>query len=434
MPSSTLPARATGYYFSTRPLADSASTASVLLTTQNVEMPMVFSLVPNYSAAGQGRRAAPCSLISAHYYRTRDATQSPAVQMADDKATKSKRAIEAETLDRLTTAPFTPQAHRGTEFEFGGFSTTEVCELSCVFCHFNGPNATKKTKVLAPELVERGLRQIPAGKKVHFAATGDFFQDPHAMEHLQKCADLGHPINVLSHGQSMPPERIEEMLAMGVREFRLSVDHIEPQPYAKIRRGGELARVLSTINYLRQRKQDIPDISVEINCILIGDTKDRMQEFTDFWSTRVDAVHFHAEYYDVLKFRNLHFIPEKRNDCHIQLYVLPSGQIAPCCAMMVQSHETDISWLPNIADVSLQDAYNRLCDMYEDRSSELGKVCAKCHWWVLWSERKDGHTPYMKSITFSQPVVEAETPNVEPKQKGWLQNLLSSFVKAQCST
>ncbi len=61
-----------------------------------------------------------------------------------------------------------------------------------------------------------------------------------------------------------------------------------------------------------------------------------------------------AEYYDVLKFRNLFFVPEKRNDCHIQLYVLPSGQITPCCAMMVQSHEADTSWLPNIADTSLQ--------------------------------------------------------------------------------
>ncbi len=139
------------------------------------------------------------------------------------------------------------------------------------------------------------------------------------------------PVNVLSHGQSMPPERLEEMLAMGVREFRFSVDHIEPRAYAKIRRGGDLDRVLDTIAYLRRRKEQMAEINVEVNCILIGDTRARLEEFAEFWSDRVDAVHFHAEYYDVLKFRNLFFVPEKRNDCHIQLYVLPSGQVTPCC-------------------------------------------------------------------------------------------------------
>jgi pyruvate-formate lyase-activating enzyme len=319
--------------------------------------------------------------------------------MTDVVATKSTRTAEAENLERLTTAPFTPKADRGSKIELS-FATTETCELSCVFCHFNGPNATKKAKTLGPDMVKRGLEQVPAGKTVHFAATGDFFQDPNALDHLRESTKLGHSPNVLSHGQSMPPERLEEMLAMGIREFRFSVDHIEPRQYAKIRRGGDLEKVLATIGYLRERKAQIPDINVEVNCILIGDAKDRMQEFTDFWSTKVDAIYFHAEYYDTLKFRNLFWMPEKRNDCHIQLYVLPSGQIAPCCAMMVQAHEVETPWLPNIATTSLEDAHDQLCDMYEDPSSELGKVCAKCQWWVMWSEPKDGCTPYHKTIRF----------------------------------
>lgn len=330
--------------------------------------------------------------------------------MAEISKPMSKRASEAAALQRATSADFKPNSNRLPVMDFNGFATTEACELSCVFCHFNGPNAIKKARTLAPELVEKGLKQVPAGKKTHFAATGDFFQDPNALDHLRKSIALGHPVNVLSHGQSMPPARLEEMLAMGVREFRFSVDHIEPRQYAKIRRGADLELVLSTIAYLRQRKAELPDLSVEVNCILIGDTRDRMQEFADFWSTRVDAVHFHAEYYDVLKFRNLFFVPEHRNDCHIQLYVLPSGQITPCCAMMVQAHEGEVSWLPNIADTSLQEAYDRLCDMYEDPNSELGKVCAKCDWWVMWSEPRDGSSPYMKSVRFDRPSAPIEEP------------------------
>jgi hypothetical protein len=95
--------------------------------------------------------------------------------------------METEAMERATAAAFTPNANRAADFDFLSFATTETCELSCVFCHFSRPNATKKAKTLAPELVE-------------------------------------------------------------------------------------------------------------INCILIGDTKERMEEFTEFWRGRVDAVSFHAEY------------------------------------------------------------------------------------------------------------------------------------------
>ena len=315
---------------------------------------------------------------------------------------KSARSLETEAMERATAAPFVPNARRTATVDSLSFATTETCELSCVFCHFNGPNATKKAKTISPELVEKGVSQYPKGQKVYFAATGDFFQDPNAMRHLRTTIALGHPVNVLSHGQSMPPPLLDEMIEIGVREFRFSVDHIEPRAYAKIRRGGDLEKVLATIDYLNERKKQVRDINIEINCILIGDTKERMEEFAEFWRGRVEAVNFHAEYYDALKFRNLFHVPETRNDCHIQPYVLPTGQITPCCAIMVQAHDTDLAWLPNIADTPLQEAYDKLCDMYENPNSELGKICSKCQWWVMWSDLKDGATPYLKTIRFDQ--------------------------------
>lgn len=315
---------------------------------------------------------------------------------------RTARSLETEALQRVTMAPFTPKANRDFDFDFLSFATTETCELSCVFCHFNGPNATKKAATIAPELVEKGVRQLPGPRKVHFAATGDFFQDPNAMRHLSTTIALGHSVSVLSHGQSMPRGLIDDMLEIGVREFRFSVDHIEERAYAKIRRGGDLKKVLDTIAYLRDCRSRVSGIVVEINSILIGDSKDRMGEFTEFWRDKVDAVNFHAEYYDTLKFRNLFHVPKTRNDCHLQPYVLPSGQITPCCAMMVHAHDTDLPWLPNIADVGLREAYDRLCDMYEDPNSELGKICSKCQWWVMWSDLEDGASPYLKTIRFDR--------------------------------
>lgn len=351
--------------------------------------------------------------------------------------TKPTRAEEAEKLKRVTEAPFKPSANRKPAIDTVSFATTEVCELSCVFCHFNGPNATKKAKTLDPELVKKGLRELPPGVKVYFGGSGDISQDPNALEHLRASINLGHPPEILTHGQSMPPETIDEMLSIGVRGFRFSVDHIEARPYAKIRRGGELKRVLEAIDYLRQRKHEFPEIEVGINCALVGEAKDRMDEFTEFWSTRVDVVYYHAEYYDELKFRNLLYVPDKRNDCEIQLSVLPSGQISPCCAIGVKAHETDMPWLPNIRDTSLQEAYEKLSNMYEDPNSELGKVCAKCQWWVLWSEHRDTCTPFMKVVRFSETktgvdcaasdIAGSDIDAMQSKSTTWFRRALAFF-------
>jgi hypothetical protein len=92
---------------------------------------------------------------------------------------------------------------------------------------------------------------------IHFTATGDFFQDPNALRHLRAAIALGHPVHVLSHGQNMPSGLLDDMLAIGVREFRFSVDHIDPHQYAKIRRGGELSRVLAAIDHLGERHSNI---------------------------------------------------------------------------------------------------------------------------------------------------------------------------------
>ena len=83
----------------------------------------------------------------------------------------------------------------------------------------------------------------------------------------------------------------------------------------------------------------------------------------------------------------------------------------------------------NIADTSLQEAYDRLCDMYEDPNSDLGKVCAKCQWWVMWSDTKDGDSPYMRTVRFDQAPPPSEEP-LPPPSRHWLAELLTPFRRS----
>src|SRR6185437_8825753 len=194
-------------------------------------------------------------------------------------------------LRDITRQPFSPRTPREAPFRFGGITTTEACNLSCVMFHFNGPNATKKAKELTPHNVRTVLDQLPSGSQVHFAATGDFFMDPHAVDHVRYAVSRGLKPLILSHGQLYTPELLNELLEIGVRGFRISCDAIDPVHYARIRRGGEFQKILDAVAHLNSRRTDFPDLIVEINCTLFRKTFSQQAAFEVYWSGKVDAVH-----------------------------------------------------------------------------------------------------------------------------------------------
>ncbi|WP_161957949.1 radical SAM protein [Azospirillum palustre] len=306
-------------------------------------------------------------------------------------------------LHEVTLQPFSPRAERVPGFRMGSVAVTEVCNLTCVMCHFNGPHATRRSRSLRPTAVQSVLQQMPSGETIWFAATGEFFMDPHALDHVRSAGDLGLKPAVLTNGLLLTPAVADALLAAGVRLIRMSVDSHDPDEYRKIRRGGELSDVLAHCDYLRQLKDKYQDLRVEINVTLLGRNMGKMDAMIDFWRPRVDQVNFNTEYYDVFRFRQAFFVPKKRTNCEIQLYVMPSGRVAPCCAMAVYQHEHDVSWLPHIdSGRSMEEIYQSLCDLYDDPDSPLSKLCATCDWWMLF-HYKDGQTPYLKMVPFDKP-------------------------------
>lgn len=283
----------------------------------------------------------------------------------------------------------------------GGICVTEVCNLSCVMCHFNGPKAIKKAGTIQPYQVESYLQQVPKGTDLWFAATGELFLDPNAVSYLRRASELGLKPCVLSHGQQFTPELMEQVLEAGVRMIRMSVDSTDAEQYRKIRRGGEFYKILEACTYLRESKPRYPGLRVEINATLFKNTFPKQDEMIEFWRGKVDQVNFNAEYYDTFRFRNTFCVPQQRNDCRIQLSLLPSGRITPCCAMQVQQHTHDLKWLPHIDDGPLTEAYSKLCDMYEDPNSPLAKICTDCDWWILNAKHDaQGQVPYLRCVSF----------------------------------
>jgi hypothetical protein len=306
-------------------------------------------------------------------------------------------------LSQVTKQAIDVRQDRRVPFVFGSIATTEVCNPSCVMCHFNGPKALKKGRILSPITDERILDQIPAGEEVWFAATGEFFVDPDALHHLRAAVSRGFRVGVLSHGQFYDDKLLDKMLEIGVEIFRMSADSIDAAQFRKIRRGGELSKIVEACAYLKSKKHLFPDIRVEITCTLFSNTFGRQREFEKFWSDKVDRLLFNAEYYNQLKFRNILHQPRRRVNCEIKTYIVPSGHIAPCCAIMVNQHDGDTSWLPHVETHTLEEAYTELCDLYEDPESPLSKICRNCDWWIMWAQNdRDVGSAYCRWVDFPE--------------------------------
>lgn len=165
------------------------------------------------------------------------------------------------------------------------------------------------------------------------------------------------------------------LLEMGVREISISVDAIDAESYRKIRRGGELNNILAICSYLRAKKSEYPDLIVSIANVLFKNTFRRQDEFIRFWSGKADVIKFQAEYYDTFKFRNTLYDPGERVDCQVRVFLLPTGQMSPCCAITAHQHDRNLDWLPHIRDTSPEEALRHFKKLYADRESPLGKLC-----------------------------------------------------------
>src|SRR5262249_20850466 len=208
----------------------------------------------------------------------------------------------------------------------------------------------------------------------------------------------GHKPCVLTNGLLFTPEFIDQMLKVGVREVSISVDAIEADAYRKIRRGGELSRVLEVCADLRARKKTYPDLVLNVVNVLFKNTFHRQEEFIRFWTGRADRIVFQAEYYNVFKFRNLLYDPGERTDCDIRVYLLPNGQMSPCCAITAYQHNRKVEWLPHIGVTSPEDALGYFKKLYADPHSPLGLLCRDCDWWKMFKRNEQGHSAFTKTV------------------------------------
>jgi len=260
-------------------------------------------------------------------------------------------------------------------------STT--CNLKCPFCFLQKKDYKVKNKFmnlsLAKEIIDTtSIYGVPA---IKFNWRGESTMHPHFSTILEYAKSKNTFFDLLVNTNGNYNEKAVDGL-MAATKVIFSLDSTKPNIYAKMRKGGDLLKVLSNINQLIK----LGHKGIVVRRVITEDNKheDFKTNVKNIFGDVSVSEHYVFERGKEFKLQNI-----KRAYCgypSVRLVVSVSGDIMPCC---VDYHEDMI--LGNIYKDKLIDIWNG--DKLNNLVSELkqnifkSKQCENCTSWLSYSDK-----------------------------------------------
>jgi len=222
-----------------------------------------------------------------------------------------------------------------------------TCNLRCPMCSTNLSKREKKNMDLGT--YRRVLERVKeAGINiVSLYTVGEPLVYPWLEEAVSIAKNMGIRIGISTNANLV--ERLKNLYASNpewIESFGFSVDGATPQTYEKMRRGGELKKVMESCEWILRvnKHRHMSRIALSITCVI---SKDNIREIATFMHrfskyTFPECIHFmlvnslspDTTYFDErsLSFSNLYRL---NVPCHIsvfnRIYVNNEGQVTLCC-------------------------------------------------------------------------------------------------------
>lgn len=165
-----------------------------------------------------------------------------------------------------------------------------ACNLACPFCATQFETRPRKLlqfddfKKLVAELVAVG-----AYPRLTFAGEGEPFLNKQTVDMIAYAREAGFPVWIITNGTMLDRDRIEALLRYGVNRIQFSIDSVDPDKYAVLRKAKNreesyFAKAMGNILYLIRRNYEcgspiyisISSVQTELNA---GDAG----SFRAFW-------------------------------------------------------------------------------------------------------------------------------------------------------
>jgi radical SAM protein with 4Fe4S-binding SPASM domain len=205
----------------------------------------------------------------------------------------------------------------------------------------------------------------------------------------------GMTIQLATNGTLMTKEFARAIVKLKLDFISFSVDSINPEDYAHMRRGSDFTRLIEGIeNLLEERlsqKCEVPE--VQISAVDTGMGNNVKQEFVSFWIDRVQHVRIYPRHTIDGRFGSLqheHSNLARRLPCHkpfTEMVVYWDGRAAVCNHDWNSTEELGNVAVNGLKGVWNSNGYRNLRDRHLMNSFNKNEVCTNCdHWAQYYAE------------------------------------------------
>ncbi len=130
---------------------------------------------------------------------------------------------------------------------------TNACNQKCLMC--TRDRLIQKTEFLKEEGFRKILEEIRP-RKMNLSGLGEPFLHPGIFDFIRLAREKGTAVT-LATNFTLLEGKVEELIASGINEVKVSLDSAEPETYKRIRRGaGSREKVISTLEELKRKKAE----------------------------------------------------------------------------------------------------------------------------------------------------------------------------------
>jgi len=278
---------------------------------------------------------------------------------------------------------------------------TNACDLACRHCHFHGDGVVKQRPVgKMPEAIWR-----PAIDEIHGWDSAVTVQpwgmgEPLLHEQLWNvvAAAKRHPkveVGFYSNGMQWHADANDAAMEHALDWVCFSVDGLDAEQFAHYRQGGELDRVVRTIESLvgerERRGAKLP--RVRINMVEYEDNKTPIATFVARWRGVVDQVN--VSRFRAIGSRRFSPIELPRVPCYQLETILPvawNGSVAMCCEDPQVSEPIGAFPAQSLSALWHGERLQRMRAAHREGRWDASPLCADCDAWTGIYGR-DGRAP-----------------------------------------
>lgn len=148
---------------------------------------------------------------------------------------------------------------------------TNSCNIDCRTCMRNSWEL--ETGFMSDLHFEKLADEVAAmvdPPLVFFGGIGEPLSHPKALAHIRRMRDAGAEVDLITNGTLLDAERIEELIAVGLRRLWVSIDGAHPESYSDLRLGASLPGVLANLERLKARKLRLASTRPEVGIAFVA--------------------------------------------------------------------------------------------------------------------------------------------------------------------